>query len=265
MWWKECANGDIEFSDGKESPEFHTEGPVLHHFRSCNFKTEEKYLKDCWEMCLQNKALIPAVKLCIEDDNGNLVVENLVCQVGTDGGSVGGHSVGESLVDGNSVDAGAFGESLVGGGSVGGNSVSCGAVRGGSVGGGSAGESSVDGDSVSVGAVGDNLVGGGSVGHGLVGESLVNSGGSVGGGADRGGSIGGGEVIGGSVSGGSVANKVQEDDNESDVDHNVISFKESTSTNGSDLTLFFNDDTENTASRQSTAQGKIYCDNRCVV
>ncbi|CAB4016641.1 Hypothetical predicted protein [Paramuricea clavata] len=77
VWWEQCENGDITFNDGKGSSKSHTEGPLVHHFRLSNFKSEETYLKQCWNMCLKEKRLIPAVKLRIEDKNGNLVLESL--------------------------------------------------------------------------------------------------------------------------------------------------------------------------------------------
>ncbi|CAB4034270.1 Hypothetical predicted protein, partial [Paramuricea clavata] len=45
-WWMEHENGDIKFYDGEQPPDNHCEGPSLHHFRSSNFKSEEKYLEE---------------------------------------------------------------------------------------------------------------------------------------------------------------------------------------------------------------------------
>ena len=70
----EHENGDIEFYDGEQPPDNHSEGPSLHHFRSSNFKSEEKYLEECWEKCLRLGVTLPIKVLRIEDEHGNMNV-----------------------------------------------------------------------------------------------------------------------------------------------------------------------------------------------
>jgi hypothetical protein len=73
-WWMEHENGDIEFYDGEQPPDNHSGGPSLHHFRSSNFKSEEKYLEECWEKCLRSGVTLPIKVLRIEDEHGNMNV-----------------------------------------------------------------------------------------------------------------------------------------------------------------------------------------------
>ena len=73
-WWIERENGDIEFQDGEQCPDFHPEGPSLHHYRSSNLKDEEKYLQECWKKCLHLQVSIPARVLHIEDEEGNMKI-----------------------------------------------------------------------------------------------------------------------------------------------------------------------------------------------
>ena len=67
-------NGDIEFYDGEQPPDNHAEGPSLHHFRSSNFKSKEKYLEECWKKCLRLGVTLPIKVLRIEDEHGNMNV-----------------------------------------------------------------------------------------------------------------------------------------------------------------------------------------------
>ena len=76
IWWNECENGDIQFFDAKGNPESLEAGPLLHHFRSSSFKSEESFLKKCWLKCLEQKSDLPLLRLQIEDENGNLVVHH---------------------------------------------------------------------------------------------------------------------------------------------------------------------------------------------
>lgn len=71
-WWIEHENGDIEFHDGEHSPDFHPEGPSIHHFRSSNFNNEEKYLHECWKECLCMGVPLPVKVLRVEDEQGNM-------------------------------------------------------------------------------------------------------------------------------------------------------------------------------------------------
>ena len=59
VWWNESDNGDINFFDAKGNVESSEAGPLLHHFRSSSFKSEESYLKKCWLECLEQKSDLP--------------------------------------------------------------------------------------------------------------------------------------------------------------------------------------------------------------
>jgi hypothetical protein len=76
FWWDESDNGDIHFTDAKGNPESLERGPLLHHFRSSTFKSEETYLKKCWLKCLEQKTNLPILRLQVEDENGNMVSVN---------------------------------------------------------------------------------------------------------------------------------------------------------------------------------------------
>ena len=69
IWWNE----NVHFFDAKGNPESLESGPILHHFRSSSFKSEEVYLKKCWVKCLELKCDLPIHRLQIEDGNGNMV------------------------------------------------------------------------------------------------------------------------------------------------------------------------------------------------
>ena len=77
VWWNESDNGDINFFDAKGNVESSEAGPLLHHFRSSSFKSEESYLKKCWLECLEQKSDLPILRLQIEDENGNMVVHQI--------------------------------------------------------------------------------------------------------------------------------------------------------------------------------------------
>ncbi len=76
FWWDESDNGDIHFIDATGNPESLERGPLLHHFKSSTFKSEETYLKKCWLKCLEQKTNLPILRLQIEDENGNMVSVN---------------------------------------------------------------------------------------------------------------------------------------------------------------------------------------------
>ena len=60
VWWKENETG-IEFFDVKNNAESKL---VKHHYRSSSIVSEEKYLKNMWKLCVNNKnTLIPAKRL----------------------------------------------------------------------------------------------------------------------------------------------------------------------------------------------------------
>ena len=67
VWWTHCSNGDMFYDDD--------ESPVLNHFHSWKWKREEHYLKEMHQKFLTNNFLIPAVKLRIEDNFGNMTLE----------------------------------------------------------------------------------------------------------------------------------------------------------------------------------------------
>ena len=73
VWWDTNENGDTHFFDSKGSPESLEAGPVLHHFRSSSFKSEESYLKECWLKCLEQKCDLPIYRLQTENEEGDMV------------------------------------------------------------------------------------------------------------------------------------------------------------------------------------------------
>ena len=61
IWWNyDELRGEVEFFDSDAEHDTHSEGPILHHFRSSDFKKEEEYLSQCWEECMQQKVEVPA-------------------------------------------------------------------------------------------------------------------------------------------------------------------------------------------------------------
>ncbi|CAB3981856.1 Retrovirus-related Pol poly from transposon opus [Paramuricea clavata] len=80
-WWNECENGDIHFFDAKGSPELLEKGPLLHHFRSSSFKSEESYLKKCWLKCVEQRASGDHISVeVVSDDlpNDELVSDSIM-------------------------------------------------------------------------------------------------------------------------------------------------------------------------------------------
>ena len=73
VWRNENDNGEATFFYAKANPVSLEVGPVLHHFRSSSFKSEEVQLKQCWLKCLELKIDLPIHRLQIENENGNLV------------------------------------------------------------------------------------------------------------------------------------------------------------------------------------------------
>lgn len=61
---------------GEKCRDSHAEGPSLHHFRSSNHKSEEKYLQECWKKCLHDLgvSLLPAKVLYVENEEGNMEI-----------------------------------------------------------------------------------------------------------------------------------------------------------------------------------------------
>ena len=54
---------------GHPSPD--VSGPPLHHFRSSTLTSEQEYLKECWNTCLQKRTTLPASVIRIDHDNGS--------------------------------------------------------------------------------------------------------------------------------------------------------------------------------------------------
>ena len=46
IWWRHIVSG-VEFPGGPEEMQSNDNGPPLHHFRTCTFKSQEQYLKNC--------------------------------------------------------------------------------------------------------------------------------------------------------------------------------------------------------------------------
>ena len=72
VWWHTNEDGkEIVFHDGKEWPEFHEQGPPLHHFRSSSFESERSYLTKKWEECLNHGNLhLPVRKVKVYNTEG---------------------------------------------------------------------------------------------------------------------------------------------------------------------------------------------------
>ena len=72
MWWHTNEDGrEIVFHDGKEWPEFHEQGPSLHHFSSSSFESERSYLAKKWEECVNHGILhLPVRKVKVYNTEG---------------------------------------------------------------------------------------------------------------------------------------------------------------------------------------------------
>ena len=71
IWWSQDEQGVI-FHDGPHQPNSHEEGPETHRFRSSTLKSEEKYLKQCWETIMEQKIPVPTSRI-IHDREDSLV------------------------------------------------------------------------------------------------------------------------------------------------------------------------------------------------
>ncbi|CAC5356745.1 unnamed protein product [Mytilus coruscus] len=73
VWWV-MENGNMVFFDGPDDPQFHREGPTLHHFRSSSLKKEQTFLLNTWQLILEmfeNGSLeLPLNKIKVVDDDG---------------------------------------------------------------------------------------------------------------------------------------------------------------------------------------------------
>ena len=72
VWWKENEMG-IEFLDCGVN---NLSKIRKHHYRSSTISQEEKYLQDMWEMCINNKMLIPA-KTIKQEINDSIIITPL--------------------------------------------------------------------------------------------------------------------------------------------------------------------------------------------
>ena len=72
VWWKKNEMG-IEFLDCIVN---NLSKIRKHHYRSSTISQEEKYLKDMWEMCINNKMLVPA-KIIKQEINDSSIITPL--------------------------------------------------------------------------------------------------------------------------------------------------------------------------------------------
>ena len=73
VWWM-MEDGNIVFFDGPDDPQFHREGPTLHHFRSSSLKKEQSFLLNTWQLILEmfekGSLKLPLNKVKVVDDDG---------------------------------------------------------------------------------------------------------------------------------------------------------------------------------------------------
>ena len=69
IWWSQDEQG-VTFHDGPHQPNSHEEGPETHHFRSSTLKSEEKYLKQCWETIMEQKIPVPTSRIIHDREDG---------------------------------------------------------------------------------------------------------------------------------------------------------------------------------------------------
>ena len=73
VWWHETPDNYV-FFDGDNDQEYHDEGPILKHFRSCTIQDIEKQSAEQWKYILENHNIkVPAQCLRIFDENGDFV------------------------------------------------------------------------------------------------------------------------------------------------------------------------------------------------
>ena len=72
IWWEETPAG-IVFNDVNK---IISTNLVPHHYRTWSLVAERKNLQSCWEKCLQNYSVIPAIMLFT--DNDRLSLNNLM-------------------------------------------------------------------------------------------------------------------------------------------------------------------------------------------
>ena len=64
----------VEFFYACGEAEYREEGRTLHHFRSSSLKSEEQYLLECWQECLQREIIIPTHLIRDKDGDGRVIV-----------------------------------------------------------------------------------------------------------------------------------------------------------------------------------------------
>lgn len=69
-WWRNDGQA-IEFFDVTNSPSHETTGPPLHHFRSSTLASEELYIQNCWQRCIEENIKMPVQVLRMDMDDGS--------------------------------------------------------------------------------------------------------------------------------------------------------------------------------------------------
>ena len=78
VWWQDTPAG-IEFFDGDAGPSSHSEGPILHHFRSASLADIDFYLHQKWEECCSGNIQLPAKYIRQYQSDGSLGNITIVC------------------------------------------------------------------------------------------------------------------------------------------------------------------------------------------
>ena len=66
-------NEGIEFLDSDKEARSHPCGPELHHFRSSNMLEEVKYLKRCWQSCIEREVELPLAEIGRCNEAGEII------------------------------------------------------------------------------------------------------------------------------------------------------------------------------------------------
>jgi hypothetical protein len=77
-WWLQQEHGNVEFLDGEGAASTHSQGPLLHHLHSSNFRAEEDYLAKCWKECLENGVTLPINVVRVDDGSGQMKIVRLL-------------------------------------------------------------------------------------------------------------------------------------------------------------------------------------------
>ena len=70
VWWQRV--GGIEFFDGGNCPNYHSEGPVPLHYRSLSLADVDLYLQQKWEECINKNVELPALVIRHYTSEGEL-------------------------------------------------------------------------------------------------------------------------------------------------------------------------------------------------